>query len=161
MKYLTLTGLSLLLAVISGCAKEETDYCQYLSIDEAKEFNSTIDEANMHQGELMKYCIYGKNGSTIIAVSLDQSLNYHPAQVLRTIAKHAPRKFDEVINLHDVGDQAAVLFSGDKKNEASLVKLIAQNKDYSILIDTTELASPKEPEFDVLKNLATTVLSRM
>ncbi|MEE9322241.1 MAG: hypothetical protein V3U76_17515 [Granulosicoccus sp.] len=161
MKHPTLAGLSLFLAIISGCAKEETDYCQYLSIDEAKKFNATIDEANMHQAELMKYCIYGKNGSTIMAVSLDQSLNYHPAQVLRTIAKHAPRKYDEVIALHDVGDQAAVLFSGDKKNKAILVKLIAQNKDYSILIDTPELASPKEPGFEVLKNMAGTILSRI
>jgi hypothetical protein len=152
--------LLVIIALSSGCAKTEQDFCKYLSLEEAQGFDETITNAEMRQTKRILYCVYKNEASDRLFISLDQALKYSSKDFLEVLANNSPEKYEEIITLPGVGIDAAALFLGND-DELKLDFLIAQNSKYSVTIRAHDVISTDADKMDKLRSIAATVLSRI
>jgi hypothetical protein len=155
-------GITLVLlafiALSAGCAKQ--DFCKYLSLREAQAFAPTITNAKMRQTKKLLYCVWGDGTSDKLFISLDRAMNHHPQEFLKVLAKNSPEENHEVVSIAGVGTEAAALFLGNA-GQLKLDFLIAQNSKYSVAIRAPDVTASDSQEFIKLKEIASTVLSRI
>ena len=148
------------IALSLGCAKTEQDFCKYLSLEEAQEFDATISSTEMRQTERILYCVYKNEASDRLFISLDQALKYSSKDFLEVLAKNSPEKVEEIITLPSAGIDAAALFLGND-DELKLDFLLAQNSKYSVTIRAHDVTSTDTDKVDKLRSIAAMVLSRI
>lgn len=142
----------------AGCGKQ--DFCKYLSLREAQTFAPTITNANMRQTKRLLYCVWGDGTSDKLFISIDRAMNNHPQDFLKVLAKNSPEEKHEVVSIAGVGTGAAALFLGNAE-PLKLDFLIAQNSKYSVAIRAPDVTAAQSAEFGKLKEIASTVLSRL
>jgi len=87
-------------------------------------------------------------------------MDYKAVDFLSVVAKNSPEPDEELIRLFGIGTDAAALFLGEN-DEMQLDFLVVQNRDYSVTIRARDVTSSDSPEFEQLKEIAATVLSRL
>jgi len=147
-------------AWLAGCGQADQDFCQYLSLAEAQQFDPDISDANMRQTNGLLYCVWGDGKSDRLFISLDRAMDYKAVDFLSVVAKNSPEPDEELIRLFGIGTDAAALFLGEN-DEMQLDFLVVQNRDYSVTIRARDVTSSDSPEFEQLKEIAATVLSRL
>jgi len=155
--WLTLV-LSAFIALSAGCGKQ--DFCKYLSLREAQAFAPTITTANMRQAKRLLYCVWSDGSSDKLFISLDGAMNHSPKEFLTVLGRNSPDESYEVVPIAGVGTEAAALFVG-RAGRLSLDFLVAQNSKYSVVIRAPGITDSDSQEFIKLKDIASTVLSRI
>jgi hypothetical protein len=156
--------LSITLALVAaitlsaGCGKQ--DFCKYVSLREAQAFAPSITNAKMRQTKRLLYCVWGDGTSDKLFISIDRALKYHPQDFLKVLAKNSPEEKYEVVSIAGVGTEAAALFLGNA-DPLKLDFLIAQNSKYSVTIRAPDVTAAHSQEFAKIKEIASTVLSRI
>ena len=148
------------IALSLGCAKTEQDFCKYLSLEEAQEFDATISSTEMRQTERILYCVYKNEASDRLFISLDQALKYSSKDFLKVLANNSSEKYEKIISLSSADIDAAALFSGND-DELKLEFLLAQNSKYSVTIRAHDVTSTDTDKVDKLRSIAAMVLSRI
>ena len=143
-----------------ACSEPQQDFCKYLSIAEAQDFDPSISRTEMRQTKHILYCVYGDGLSDKLFISVDRPLKYSPEDFLKVLAKNSPEENEEIISFSDVGNNAAALFLGDD-DQLDLEFLIAQNKKYSVTIRAHGVENTSSEKINKLKSFAAKVLSRI
>ena len=152
--------LMVLSIVLVGCAEPKQDFCQYLSIEEARAFDSDIAVSSMRQTKGLLFCVWSDGASDRLFVSLDRAMDYSPTDFLAVLAANSPEKHQEVVTVSTVGNQAAALFLSDDK-PVMLEFLISQNNRHSVTIRAPGVERSDAEKLAALKQIADTVLSRL
>lgn len=150
----------LLAAVFLSTACSETDFCQYLTVDEAKSFDPAINQTEMRQTEAVLYCVYKSADSDRLFLSLDRAFGSTPEQFLRVLAKNAPERSQKIVSLPGEDYTAAALFLGDS-DILELDFLVAQNAHFSVAVRAPRVASDEPVKLQHLQQIVDRVMSRL
>lgn len=160
-----LLGIKLILLVfiwsLAGCAKTETDFCKYLSLEEVQVFDQSITSSEMRQTEKILYCVYRNDAADRLFISLDRALKYPPEDFLKVVAKNSPEEYEEIMTFSGADINTAALFLSDERNQLKLEFLISQNSEYSVTIRAHDLVSTNTDKITELKDIAKMVVSRI
>lgn len=149
-----------LFGLLAACSAGQQDFCQYLSLDEARAFDPNITASEMRQTPLILYCVWKAGPSDSLFLSLDRATESTPRDFLRVLAKNSPEDNTEVVSLSDVGGDGAALFLGDGA-ALDLDFLVAQNDRYSVTLRANKVRRQDTEKLDELRHIARTVLSRL
>jgi len=146
--------------LLVGCADSKQDFCKYLTVEEARSFDSNIVVSEMRQTKGLLYCVWGDGKSDKLFISLDRAIDHSLSDFLKVVAKNSPEANQKVISVSGVGNEAAALFLGDDGRMA-LEFFISQNSKYSITIRAPDVNSVDSKKFSRLKEIADMILPRI
>lgn len=156
-RYLLLLTCGLLL---SACAEKQQDFCQYLSLEEARLFDANIVRSEMRQTRALLFCVWSDGASDRLFMSLDRALDYTTTDFLKVVAQNSTERYRQVVPVPGVGNEAAALYLGEEE-PVELEFLIAQDQRYSITLKAPGVRKSDAEKLDALNQIANLVLSRL
>jgi hypothetical protein len=150
--------IALICLLLGSCSGGGRDFCEYLSVAEARSYDPEITQSEMRQTENILYCVYRSNDSDRLLISLDEKLHYPPAEFLEVLARNSPEENDKIVSLSSPGIESAALFLGDGE-KTELEFLVAQNSRHSVIMRAPTLTSTDTGRLEKLKEFSVLILS--
>jgi len=154
-------GLVLLGSLSSGCVRP-LELCSLLSVEEAREFDSSIIASATGLRDPISpkdYCIFtNSDGEELLLFTIGNATKNAPFEILQTYTAYM--EGDNAVHRVDgIGNAAAALFSDDYDEDKFRI-LFANNDKWSITVRASGITSENSARFDALRRVSNRTLYR-